>query len=359
MRELAERCVGSSRSRANRNGKETCLGSGEARGITRLLVDQSERVIYIDGMARATYTEIACKTALNRVHGMPFRWSLNPYRGCPHSCHYCFARATHRYLGLNAGDDFATKMFVKTNLAEVLRRELARSSWAGESVAIGTATDPYQPGEGRYRITRAALAALAERGNPLSVVTKSTLVLRDLDVLASLARDAEVAVHFTVTTLDPDTWRAVEPGTPPPWQRLAVMRKLVDAGVPCGVFLAPILPGITDSEPSLEAVVRAARESGADHVWASPLRLAPFVKEHYLGFVGATYPHLLPRYERAYAGANAPAAYVDAIRARVDRIRSRYGFADDRHKERTNEPRPTATRAEHPAPEQLSLPLSG
>jgi DNA repair photolyase len=259
-------------------------------------------------MVRITCIEISSKSAVNRVHGMPFRWSLNPYRGCSHSCHHCYARATHAYLGLNADPDFETRIFVKTNLAEVLRRELARPSWAGESVAIGTANDPYQPCEGRYRLTRAALAALAERRNPLSAVTKSTLVLRDLDILAALARDAEVAVHVTVTTLDPDTWRAVEPGTPPPWQRLAVMGRLVEAGVPCGVFVAPILPGITDSDSSLEAVVRAAKEHGAGHVWASPLRLAPLFKEHYLGFVAATYSRLLHRYERAYVGANAPVA---------------------------------------------------
>ncbi len=139
-------------------------------------------------MRHVTYIETTCKTALNRVHGMPFRWSLNPYRGCAHGCHYCYARATHRYLGLNAGDDFATKIVVKTNFAEVLRRELARPTWLGEPVSLGTATDPYQPCEGRYRITRAALEVLRDRANPLSIVTKSTLVLRDLDLLAELER---------------------------------------------------------------------------------------------------------------------------------------------------------------------------
>ena len=202
-------------------------------------------------------------------------------------------------------------------------------------MSIGTATDPYQPCEGRYRITRAAIEALAERRNPLSIVSKSTLVLRDLDLLASLARVADVAVHFSITTLDPDTWRAVEPGTPPPWQRLAVMRRLVEAGVPCGVFLAPILPGITDSEASIEAVASGAREHGARHVWASPLRLAPLVKEHYLGFVGDTFPKLLPRYERAYVGANAPARYRSAIESRIDRIRARHGFEGDALGERS------------------------
>jgi DNA repair photolyase len=281
-------------------------------------------------MGRIAYTEIVCKSALNRVEGMPFRWSLNPYRGCSHACHYCYARATHAYYGMNADEDFETKILVKVNFPEVLRRELARPSWAGECVSLGTATDPYQPGEGRYRVTRSTLEALRDRGNPVSVVTKSTLVLRDLDLLVELARVADVAVHFSVITLDPAIWHAVEPGTPPPWQRLAVMRRLVEAGVPCSVFLAPILPGITDSEDAIEAVVRAAKEHGADRIWASPLRLAPLVKEHYLGFVAQAFPALLHRYERAYVGPNAPAAYWEALHRRVDRIRLRYGFSDDR-----------------------------
>jgi DNA repair photolyase len=289
---------------------------------------------------------------------MPFRWSLNPYRGCSHSCHHCYARATHTYYGLNAGDDFSSRIMVKTNFAEVLRRELARPSWSGDPVSIGTATDPYQPCEGRYRLTRAAVEALAERANPLSVVTKSTLILRDLDVLAALVRDAEVAVHFTITTLDPVIWRAVEPGTPPPWQRLAVMRRLVEAGVPCGVFLAPILPGITDSEDSIEAVVSGAREHGARHVWASPLRLVPLVKEHYLGFVREAYPDLLPRYERAYAGGpNAPTDYRAVIAARIDRIRTRHGFGGESQGERSHPVAAPATERPATRHQQLALAL--
>ncbi|MDP9359758.1 MAG: radical SAM protein, partial [Chloroflexota bacterium] len=262
-------------------------------------------MIYSLVMARVHYTEITCRSALNPVRGMPFKWSLNPYRGCTHSCHYCYARATHTYHGMNAGTDFETKVLVKTNLPDVLRRELAKPTWTGERIAVGTATDPYQPCEGRYRLTRLALEALRDHRNPLSIVTKSTLILRDLDLLADLAHLTDITVFFTVTTLDPAVWRAVEPGTPPPLQRLRVMRRLVEAGVPCGVFLAPILPGITDSAESIEAVALAAREHGAATFGTSVLRLAPLVKEHYFGFIQETYPELLPRYQRAYFGAHA------------------------------------------------------
>jgi DNA repair photolyase len=271
-------------------------------------------------MAKRKYIEITCKSALNPVRGMPFAWSLNPYRGCTHSCHYCYARATHTYYGMNADNDFESKIIVKTNFNDVLRRELARPSWTGEKIAIGTATDPYQPCDGRYRITRGVLELMRERQNPTSLTTKSTLILRDLDILADLSRDTDVGVHFTVTTLDPDIWRAVEPGTPPPWQRLQVMRRLVDAGVRCSVFLAPILPGITDSEMSINEVVSTAKEHGATSVWTSTLRLAPFVKEHYLDFVRVTFPELLSRYERAYPDQNAPPAYLADLQRRIDRI---------------------------------------
>ncbi len=304
------------------------------------------------------YIETTCKTALNPVRGMPFRWSLNPYRGCTHSCHYCYARATHAYYGMNTGDDFATKIIVKTNFAEVLRRELSRPTWRGERVAIGTATDPYQPCEGRYQLTRRALEALRDHRNPLSIVTKSTLILRDLDLLSDLAQLTDVTVFVTVTTLDLAIWRAVEPGTPPPLQRLRVMRRLVEAGVPCGVFMAPILPGITDSAATIEAVARAATEHGAISFGTSALRLAPLVKEHYLGFVAGAFPNLLPPYQRAYVGTNAPSDYLAALEARVARARARCGFDEDTMR-RSREPTGPVLVAADPArrDRQLALPL--
>src|SRR3954451_9423088 len=254
-------------------------------------------------MGRVEYTPILCKSALNRVRGMPFSWSLNPYVGCVHSCHYCYARAYYAIAQYgNAGADFETRIMVKTNLPEVLRRQLARRSWRGETVAIGTSTDAYQPAEGRFRLTRRALEAFRDFQNPIGMVTKSPMVFRDLDVLADLARLARVRIFFTVTTVDLSLWRTLEPGTANPFKRLEVMRRLNEAGVPAGVLLAPILPGITDSTASLEAVAEAAAEYQAAFLGASTLRLAPVVKEQYLGWVDGAYPELLPRYERAYFG---------------------------------------------------------
>src|SRR5215217_1534638 len=220
-------------------------------------------MIYSAAMARPEYRELPCKSALNRVSGMPFRWSLNPYRGCLHGCHYCYARATHPYLGLNADEDFATRIVVKTNMPDLLRRELGRRSWTQERVAIGTATDAYQPCEGRYRLTRRCLEALRDYDTPVSIVTKSTLILRDLDLLADLSQGPGATVYFTITTLDEAVWRLIEPGAPPPLKRLEVLRRLSEAGVPTGVFLAPILPGITDATDAIEAVAAAAKARGA------------------------------------------------------------------------------------------------
>ena len=257
-------------------------------------------------MARPEYRELPCKSALNRVSGMPFRWSLNPYRGCVHACHYCYARATHPYLGLNADEDFATKIVVKTNMPEVLRQELGRRSWTRERVAIGTATDAYQPCEGRYRLTRRCLEALRDADTPVSIVTKSTLILRDLDLLTSwpmVQAPRLFHYHDAGSSCGGSSSREHLHHTSG-----EVMRRLASAGVPCGVFLAPILPGITDATESIDAVAAAAKAHGAVSFGSAVLRLAPVVKEHYLGFVAATFPDLLPRYERAYAGTNISSA---------------------------------------------------
>lgn len=279
-------------------------------------------------MARAVYIPTTCKSALNRVQGMPFRWSLNPYRGCTHGCHYCYAMATHAYYGLDT-DAFTSAIFVKSNLLDVLRMELARPSWCGESVSIGTATDPYQPCEGRYCLTRGALEIFHDFANPVTIVTKSTLIVRDLDLLKRLAAEADVTVYFTVTTLDPDLWRAIEPHTPPPRKRLQAMARLADAGVRTGVFMAPVVPAITDSYERMAQVARAAREHGADSFGASVLRLAPLVKDHWLGFVSERFPDLLIRYERSFHDGHASPAYLQAMEARLERVRSEAGFDID------------------------------
>ncbi len=310
-------------------------------------------------MTRPEYRETPCKSALNRVSGMPFRWSLNPYRGCLHGCHYCYARATHPYLGLNADEDFATKIVVKTNMPEVLRQELRKPSWTRERVAIGTATDAYQPCEGRYRLTRRCLQALRDADTPVSIVTKSTLILRDLDLLTELAHGPGATVYFTITTLDTDLWRLIEPGTPSPNKRLRVLRQLSEAGIPAGVFLAPILPGLTDATESIEAIAAAAKAHGAASFGTAVLRLAPQVKEHYLAFVRETFPDLLPRYERAYAGTNISSGYQTAIERRLARIRERHGFVEDAmHRGRSDHGATMlATGAASHGIGQLSLPL--
>jgi len=283
---------------------------------------------------------VRCKTALNRVHGMPFRWSLNPYAGCRHSCVYCFARQF--YVKADHGDraDFAARILVKENFADVLRRELCKPSWLGESVVLGTATDPYQPAEGRFRLARATIEALLSHQNPFSMLTKSPLVLRDLDVLAELARVAAVRVYFSISTVDLDLWRVVEPGTANPFNRLRVMRALREAGVPAGVLMAPVMPGLTDSAASIDAVASAAHAHGAIFFGAAPLRLMPTVKEHYLEFVRDEFPDLLGRYERAYPGAQAPRDYVTALQKRIGNVRSNYAFLDDHVRRPPDQPRP-------------------
>ncbi len=280
-------------------------------------------------MPRASYLEDACKTALNRVpdgSALPFRWTVNPYRGCAHSCHYCFARAYHAYLDLGVGDDFSSKIVVKTNVAEVLRRELASPRWAGEPVAMGTATDPYQHCEGRYRLTRNVIRALADFGNPLSLLTKSTLVLRDLDELHRLSGVAALAVSMSVATLDERVRRVVEPGTPPGRKRLEVLARFADAGIPTGVLVAPILPGLTDGEEHLEEVLAASAAAGVGAVTPIVLHVRPAIREHFLPWLRAAYPWLYPRYVELYGKrAYAPRSYQEAVLQRFARLRLRHG----------------------------------
>ena len=207
----------------------------------------------------ARYQEVTCRSALNRVEGMPFRWTLNPYRGCTHGCHYCFARRFHPQFDLGPGDDFSSVILVKVNFAEVLRRELERPSWKKGLVAFGTATDPYQPIEGHYKITRRSLEALAAHPTPVGLVTKGPMAVRDCDILADLSRRTQCTVYFSVPTVDEDDWRLLEPGTAHPLQRLRAVRTLSDAGVNAGVLMSPIVPGITSHPAKLQRTVRAMR----------------------------------------------------------------------------------------------------
>src|SRR5579862_7958878 len=296
---------------------------------------------------RTEYREEPCKSALNRVQGMPFNWSLNPYMGCAHRCTFCYVRAFELRADRPADARYGTSIRVKVNVAEVLRRELARRAWRGEGVAIGAATDPYQPAEGRYRLTRGCLEALVEAANPFSIITRSPLVVRDVDVLAEASSRAEVSVMFSVPTLDTEVWRRTEPSTAPPRQRLRALSRLVEAGIRASVGMAPILPGISDAPKQLAAVVRAARDAGACGIWANVLYLRPGTREHFLECLARDWPELVPEYERLYGG-RAYMAKSDAepVRAQVrDLVRA------------TGRP-PTAPRirpaASH-AEEQLSL----
>jgi DNA repair photolyase len=295
---------------------------------------------------RSHYLLKPCRSALNHVSGMPFEWSLNPYMGCSHRCTFCYVRAFERRADRPADERYGAVVRVKTNVAEVLARELARPSWRRETVVIGAATDPYQPAEGRYRLTRACIVALSVARNPFSIITRGPLIVRDLDVLTRAASRASVSVNVSVPTLDDRVWRATEPGTAPPQARLRALRRLVDAGVRATVFMAPILPGISDSPDQLTAVVRAAREAGATKVAAMLLYLRPGTREHFLEHLSREWPEELARYERLYAGR----AHMgkEASRSVIDtvaRLKAEWGIADRR--ERPIEP--------PPEPRQLEL----
>jgi DNA repair photolyase len=292
------------------------------------------------------YREEPCRSALNRVKGMGFGWSLNPYMGCAHRCTFCYVRAFERRADRPSDDRYGRSIRVKVNVAEVLRTELARSSWMGEVVAIGAATDPYQPAEGRYELTRRCLEALRDAANPFNLITRSPMIVRDLDVLVAAASRAEVGVVFSVPTLDEEVWRRTEPGTPPPRRRLEALSRLVDAGISAGVGMAPILPGISDSPEQLEQVVRAAREAGATSIWANVLHLRHGTREHFLEALASDWPEQLERYEQLYASrAYLPKADVEPVRRTVAELRQRHGIRDRRR-----------VRAEPPARhEQLTL----
>ncbi len=280
---------------------------------------------------RVEYREEPCRNALNRVRGMPFPWSLNPYMGCAHRCTFCYVRAFEARADRPSDDRYGSSIRVKTNVAEVLRRELARRSWQREPVAIGAATDPYQPAEGRYRLTRACIEAFAEAESPFSIITRGPLVVRDIDVLAEAARRAEVSVSFSVPTLDLEIWRRTEPGTAPPRQRLRALARLVEAGIDARVGMAPILPGLSDRPELLADVVREARAAGATGIWANLLYLRPGTREHFLAALERDWPELLPEYERLYRrGAYLPRRQTDPVRDRVRSLARSHGVRDRR-----------------------------
>jgi DNA repair photolyase len=292
------------------------------------------------------YLEIQCKSALNSVKGMGFKWSLNPYIGCEHRCAFCYVRAYELRADRPFDDRYGRTVRIKVNVAGVLRSELARRSWRKETVVIGAATDPYQPAEGRYRLTRQCLEALRDFSNPVGLITRGPMIVRDVDVLSELARRANLTVTFSIPTVDHEVWRRTEPGTAHPRQRLRAVERLVAAGISAGAAMAPILPGLSDRPDRLEAVVKAVRAAGATHLWAGMLHLGDGTREHFMSVLGRHWPELVPQYESAYRERKyLPPALSEAPMAEVARLRAIHGVAD-RRRTRLHPP---------PPPKQLSL----
>ena len=321
---------------------------GAARHVNARCWDSNKRSILRD--MRVAYREEPCRSALNRVSGMGFHWSLNPYMGCAHRCAFCYVRGFERRADRPSDDRYGSNVRVKVNIVEVLRTELRRRGWRHETVAIGAATDPYQPAEGRYRLTRRCIQALAEARTPIDLITRGPLIVRDLDVLAEASTRAAVRVSVSIATLDPSLGSWLEPGVAPPRQRLRAIRTLTEAGIAAGVALAPVLPGLTDAPRHLAAVLAAARQAGATHAWTNVLNLRAGTREHFLDVLAREWPSELERYRRLYpASGNGylPPAEVRPIERRLAAVRRGSGVRDRR-----------ALRLEpEPAPEQQRLAL--
>jgi DNA repair photolyase len=275
---------------------------------------------------QARYQEVACRSALNHVQGMPFNWTLNPYRGCTHGCHYCFARRYHVQFEMDSDDEFASVILVKHNIVGVLSRELDRPSWTREQVAVGTATDPYQPIEGHYKLTRKSIEALTRGRTPIGLVTKGPMVVRDIDVLLAQTRAAGCTIYMSVPTVDEDAWRLLEPGTAHPLQRLRAVRELVDAGINAGVLMAPIVPGFSSSRAKLERTVKAIADHGARFVGCNVMYLQDGTRTHFMRFIEQAFPSMLPRFEKLYVKKYPPDKYRKEVQGMVRVLQQRYGL---------------------------------
>ncbi|MFE3443260.1 Rv2578c family radical SAM protein [Nocardia sp. NPDC059180] len=324
---------------------------GALPGLNRAGFVRTVQTPEFDGI---TFHEVLCKSALNKMPegaGLPFRWTINPMRGCSHACRYCFARGTHEYLDLDAGTDFDNQIVVKTNIAAVLRRELARRSWHRETVALGTNTDPYQRAEGRYRLMPGIIGALTDSGTPFSILTKGTLLRRDLPLLTSAARQVPVHIGVSLAMLDPDLHHSVEPGTPAPKARLELVRALADAGFEVDVMVAPVIPYLTDGSSHLDELFAAIAEAGARSVIAFPMHLRGSTRGWFLGWLGETHPALLRRYRQLYGrGAYVTPEYSSWLRGRIDPLLERHRLRRD-----TSEQTEAAVRAPAAVDPQLAL----
>jgi len=296
----------------------------------------------------ARYQEVTCRSALNPVKGMPFDWTLNPYRGCTHGCHYCYARRYHVQFELNADDEFASVILVKKNLVEVLTRELARPSWTGEYVAVGTATDCYQPIEGHYKLTRRSIEALLRARNPIGIVTKGPMVVRDRDLLVEMSHITTCTVYMSVPTVDEDAWSRLEPGTAPPLQRLRAVRELVDAGVNAGVLMNPIVPGFSSSRDKLERTIKAIADHGARFCGCNVMFLEDGTRTHFMKWLEREFPAFVPRYEKLYRKKYAPDEYRKQVKGMIRVLQERHGVKG----RESDHDQPIAPR---PEPEQVGF----
>lgn len=309
------------------SGQGVEVDDGALPGLQRIGLVRSVRTPQFEGM---TFHEVLCKSALNKVPNasmLPFRYTVNAYRGCTHACRYCFARPTHEYLDFDVGTDFDTQVVVKTNVVDVLRRELRRPSWIGETVALGTNTDPYQRAEGRYALMPGIVAALQESGSPFSILTKGTLLRRDLPLIAEAARRVPVSVAVSLAVGDPDLHRDVEPGTPSPQARLALIAAIREAGLDCHVMVAPVLPKLTDSVTHLDALLGEIAAAGARSATVFGLHLRGATRGWFMAWLNRTHPELVGEYRTLYRrGAYLPADYREMLRARAAPLLVRHGL---------------------------------
>lgn len=306
--------------RVEGNGEQSLFGvSGLIRSVTS------------PEFAGVTFHEVRARSVLNRVpaaSGVPFRWTVNPYRGCSHACRYCFARNTHTYLDLDAGADFDSQVVVKVNAPDVLAAQLRRPGWTREHVAMGTNTDPYQRAEGKYRLMPGIVTALARSGTPFSILTKGTVLTRDLPLLASVSADVPVGLGVSIALLDRELQRGLEPGTPSPQARLELVRRAREAGLPCGVFVAPVLPGLTDSSAALDGLLAAVADAGATGATVIPLHLRPGAREWFGRWLAREHPELVSRYRELYGrGSYVGAGYRRWLAARVAPLLRHHGLA--------------------------------
>ena len=306
------------------------VDDGALPGLQRIGLVRSVRAPQFEGI---TFHEVLCKTALNRVPNaaaLPFRYTVNSYRGCSHACRYCFARPTHEYLDFDCGTDFDTQVVVKTNVAEVLRRELHRPSWQHETVALGTNTDPYQRAEGRYALMPSIIRALAGSGTPLSILTKGTLLRRDLPLIIDAAQQVPVSAAVSLAVGDPELHRDVEPGTPTPQARLGLITAIRDAGLDCHVMVAPVLPHLTDSVEHLDGLLGQIAAAGATGVTVFGLHLRSTTRGWFMSWLARSHPELVGRYRDLYRrGAYLPPSYRDMLRERAAPLIAKYRLAGD------------------------------